>query len=128
MGTYSKLRKLSRSESPASPRKKEAPQKKARLQDRQKDIKTEILQDRQKDSPLEFIRTYLEPKPVTHTTFRYPVELLERLDELQYRVKRAYKTKVTKTSVLVTALAYIIWDFEQNGRDSVLYKAMTAEE
>ena len=75
----------------------------------------------------DFLQGWLEMKASDTTSFRYPSELLERLNEVQYQLKSRHKAKVTKNDILIAALAYVVWDFEQNGQDSILVESLTAK-
>lgn len=93
-----------------------------------KDRKTEVLQDRKTDRFVAFVSRFLTTKSIVHTTFRYPTELLEKLDQVQYEIKTRHKKKITKNSILVAALAYMLWDLEELGQESILYKLLVKNE
>lgn len=84
----------------------------------------ESLQESKEEMLLDFIRPYLALKAAHTVSFRYPAELLERLEEMQYKMKKQYGMKVTKNAILVAALAHIIWDFEQHGEASFLCRQL----
>ena len=90
-----------------------------------------VLQERQKDRKTDFalpsISRTLEMKAAVHTTFRYPQDLLDKLDEAQYQVWRRYKKKITKNAILVAALAYFLGHFEAKGKESELHKELIEE-
>ena len=147
-GTYTKLRELNKSKSPApanetskkraarnsqntSRRNKtgnKGPSKKSRKIER----KNESLQDDKKERLLAYIAKFLEMKSTDTTSFRYPEDLIDQLDEVQYKTKtlikkrlgKAAAKKVTKNAILVTALGFILWDLIENGEKSILYKQL----
>ena len=71
-------------------------------------------------------------KSTDTTSFRYPEDLIDQLDEVQYKTKtlikkrlgKAAAKKVTKNAILVTALGFILWDLIENGEKSILYKQL----
>ncbi|MBZ0320115.1 MAG: hypothetical protein K8L91_27125 [Anaerolineae bacterium] len=68
----------------------------------------------------DFIGTLLALKNTKNTNFRYPPELLEKIDDLEYEVKKRTGKKLKTTDILVCAVGYLIWDYEQHGADSIL--------
>jgi hypothetical protein len=60
--------------------------------------------------------------------FRYPPELLEKLDEMLEKVKALYKLKLPKNPIAVLALAYFLWDFEEHQEESLFYKFLLKKE
>ncbi len=91
---------------------------------RKKSRKQGRLKESKKESFVSFIQPYLDLKASNTVSFRYPDDLLEKLEEAQYTIKKRYSLKVTKNSILVAALAHVIWDFEQFGKESFLYKQL----
>jgi len=75
----------------------------------------------------DFLRNWLDMKAAETTSFRYPPELLEKLNEVQYQLKSRHKAKATKNAILIAALAYIVWDFEKQGSDSILVDSLKNE-
>ncbi len=149
MGIYDQLTQLDEAKSPSLPQKadkslnpepkQEQPSpktattstkkksKKARLQESKitsmKESKKARLPARKQESLLADIQPYLDLRASNTVSFRYPDVLLDWLEESLYRFKKEQGTKLTKTAVLVAALAYVLWDLEQNGKESFLYQA-----
>lgn len=71
-----------------------------------------------------YMRAIIEDKATNSFTFRYPPEVLHKLEEIIHQVWGKHKIKLTKNSMAVTGLAYLLWDFEENGRESILYKLL----
>jgi len=80
-----------------------------------------------KERFLAFLQSCIDMKAVSTASFRYPQELLDQLEEVLYDLKKQHKKKVTKNALLITALAYLLWDFEQHGETSVLYQNLIKE-
>ena len=53
-------------------------------------------------------------------SFRYPQDLMDAMAEAQYQILKRYKVKLTKNAILVAALAFVLWDYEQKGEESLL--------
>ena len=119
MGLYTDLLK-DQERSPKRPERKGKERKIARLQER----KIARLQDEVDPNMMRFIYSFLDEKAGGTTSFRYPERLLKILKKLKNLVYDKYDKDVTKTSVVVAALAYVIWDFQQNGKRSLLYKML----
>jgi hypothetical protein len=49
------------------------------------------------------------------------------LEESLYWLKKQYGKKLTKNALLVAALAYVLWDLEQNSLASFLYQQFIQE-
>ena len=71
-----------------------------------------------------YMRAIIEDKATNSFTFRYPPEVLNKLEEIIHQVWGKHKVKLTKNSMAVTGLAYLLWDFEENGKVSILYKLL----
>ena len=92
----------------------------------------ERLQEDKKERFLAFIAKFLEMKSTDTTSFRYPEDLIDNLDEVKYETKTLIKKrlgkraakKVTKNAILVTALGFVLWDLIENGEKSILYKQL----
>ncbi len=67
------------------------------------------------------MRAFLHIKASDGFSFRYPPELLELLDDTLYHIRKTHKVKVTKNSVAVAALTYLLSEFEADGENSILY-------
>lgn len=70
------------------------------------------------------LQAYLNEKVDGIATFRYPVELLEKLEDVSHQVRKEHHRKVTKQAVAVAALAFLLTDFETFGEESMLYKML----
>jgi hypothetical protein len=90
--------------------------------ERKQESKKERMQESKKERFLAAIQPYLDLKASNTVSFRYPDTLLEWLEESLYRLKKEYGQKLTKNAILVAALAFALWDLEQNGRASFLYQ------
>ena len=147
-GTYTKLRELNKSKSPAQAKetakeratrnsqkssgRNKTSNKGASKKARKIERKNESLQEYKKERLLAFIAKFLEMKSTDTTSFRYPEDLIDNLDEVQYKTKTLTKKrlgkgaakKVTKNAILVTALGFVLWDLIENGEKSILYKQL----
>ena len=70
------------------------------------------------------VQAYLSEKVDDIATFRYPVDLLEKLEDVIHQVRKQHHRKVTKQAVAVAALAFLLTDFEEYGEESVLYQLL----
>lgn len=105
--------------------------KQERMKERVKVRKNESKHERMRESgpanfPV-FLRPLLEMKAVRPLSFRYPHELIEQIEEIKYAIRKRHGKKVTKNAILITALAFILWDYEQHGKDSTLFKNIVAQ-
>ena len=71
-----------------------------------------------------YMRAIIEDKATNSFTFRYPPEVLNKLEEIIHQVWGKHSVKLTKNSIAVTGLGYLLWDFEENGNESILYKLL----
>ena len=71
-----------------------------------------------------YMRAIIEDKATNSFTFRYPPEVLNKLEEIIHKVWGKHRVKLTKNSMAVIGLAYLLWDFEENGKVSILYKLL----
>src|SRR5690606_16449962 len=69
---------------------------------------------------LDFVASYLKLKNDTLIAFRYPQVVLDKLDELEFELKKKAGKRVPRTTVLVTAIASLLWDYQKNGDNSTL--------
>ena len=74
------------------------------------------------------MRALLNEKATKAATFRYPLELLEKLEDALHTARKGYRHKLTKNEVAVTALLFLLLDFETYGRESVLYQVLIEKE
>jgi hypothetical protein len=110
-------------ESVSPPEERKIASKKESLQER----KLDRLQESKKESFLAFLRSQLEVKPNSVVSFRYPEDLLDRLEQIQYAVRQQSRKKLTKNAILIAALAFLLWDYEQHDQESILYKHLVVE-
>ncbi len=88
--------------------------------------------DAEKDSEMfaslfALMKTIGQMKATNAATFRFPPELLERLEEVEYNLRKEHKIRATKNALVVAALAYLLAEHEQQGRASILYQYLTGE-
>ena len=143
MGTYSKLSKLNRprSEERATPplaatsphsdtqttaqdeqEKKQKEEAKSQKEPKEKHARMHASKHVNMHT---YMHAFLDQKATYSYAFRYPPELLEeKLEEALLRVKRKHKVKLPKNAIAVAAMAFLLWDFEANGKNSVLYKML----
>jgi hypothetical protein len=105
--------------------------KKVRKQESQKtrlpESKKAVLPARNQEQLLDEIQPYLDLKASNMVSFRYPDTLIAWLEESLYWLKKQYGKKLTKNALLVAALAYVLWDLEQNSQASFLYQQFIQE-
>ncbi len=94
------------------------------VQDFKKSSFQERKQDFKKERFLDFLKPFLEMRSAGMVSFRYPLDLMDEMAEAQYQILKRYKVKLTKNAILVEALAFVLWDYEQNGEESLLYTYM----
>jgi hypothetical protein len=70
----------------------------------------------------DFWKLYLDDKGAAKETFRLPPDLIETIGNLPFQIKMAHKVKVSKKDLVTLALSYLIWDYEKNGNESLLFK------
>ena len=70
------------------------------------------------------MQAYLNEKVDDIATYRYPVDLLEKLEDVIHQVRKEHHRKVTKQAVAVAALAFLLTDFETFGEESMLYRLL----
>lgn len=73
------------------------------------------------------IRTIGQVKATNAATFRFPPELLEQLEEIEYGLRKTYKIKTTKNALVVAALALLLLEYEEKGTESALYQCLISE-
>jgi hypothetical protein len=69
---------------------------------------------------LDFVSSFLDMKNAQLTGFRYPLSLIQQLEKLEYDLKIKSGKRVSKTTIVVTAVAYVLWDYKSNGEKSLL--------
>jgi hypothetical protein len=90
--------------------------------------KNERLKEGKKVRLITFLQTHLQAKADGVASFRYPQSVVDLLEDVVNDVWQRHRKKVTKTSVIVAAIASLVWDFEENGETSTLYRALVKEE
>jgi hypothetical protein len=120
--------KTSVSLSAKSPAKTKKKSKNERLQESKNARMKESKQERKQESFLAEIQPYLDLRASNTVSFRYPDTLLAWLEEAVYQLKKERGKKVTKNAILVAALAYVLWDLEQNEQRSFLYQQFIQDE
>ena len=134
MGTYSDLMKRARQEQQGDPPEVAAvevepasPQSVAEPQLKTNEPKVRLSESQnvrnltsQNVRLLDFVSAYLELKNDTLIGFRYPQVILDQLDELAFELKKKSGKRVPRTTVLVTAIAFLLWDYQKNGDNSTL--------
>jgi hypothetical protein len=75
----------------------------------------------------DFVAAFLAMKNTKNTNFRYPPELLEKIEDLEYEVKKRTGKKLKTTDILVCAVGYLIWDYEQHGADSIVERLLVEQ-
>ncbi len=71
-----------------------------------------------------FIHSFLEQKATDTVTFRFPRDLLEKLEEVHYLVRKRSGSKITRNSIIVASLAASLWDLEKDHDDSMVHKLL----
>lgn len=66
-------------------------------------------------------------KATNAATFRFPPDLLEKLEEIEYRLRKDHKIKATKNIIVVGALAMLLCEFEEKAAESSLYQFLSQE-
>ena len=75
-----------------------------------------------------YVQTVLNERAPYSYTFRYPPSLLEKLESTLDYIQRRFRRKLHKNAIPVLALAYLLWDFEANDTDSLLYKELVLKQ
>ena len=69
----------------------------------------------------------LAKQHLTSYTFRFRPEELERLDRLVAELNRSRTTKLSKNDLVRLALSWLLSDYEQQGRESLLMEVIGSE-
>ena len=96
----------------------------ASMQANKQESKLANKQTSKHESMQAIMHAYLNEKVDDIATFRYPVELLEKLEDIIHQVRKDHHRKVTKQAVAVAALAFLLTDFETFGEESMLYRLL----
>ncbi len=98
---------------------------------RNQDINLERNQDIKISRFLEYASPLLDVKPTDQQSFNYPPLAIDELEKLVLDLKGKVRKQnkrprwsATKTTVYVLAILYVIWDYQVNGEDSLLHKAI----
>ena len=68
------------------------------------------------------LQALLEQRATETATFRYPVGLLEQLEDAVFTSRKKHGFKLVRNSVAVLGIAYLLQDFEENGEESLMCK------
>ena len=98
--------------------------KHANMQASKQESKLANKQTSKHESMQAIMQAYLNEKVDDIATYRYPVELLEKLEDVIHQVRKEHHRKVTKQAVAVAALAFLLTDFETFGEESMLYRLL----
>lgn len=74
-----------------------------------------------------YLQTILKQRAADSYTFRYPTELLKKLDALHYTLYVELGAKLPKNTIAVLGLAYVLLDLEEKKEDSDFYKLLTED-
>lgn len=66
-------------------------------------------------------------KATNAATFRFPAELLDKLEEVEYRFRQEHKLKTTKNAIVVGSLAFLLVEYEEKKTQSILYRYLMGE-
>ena len=94
---------------------------------RHQEINISRFQDYKTTAFSELLAAVLSVKPAEMISFNYPSGLLQKLDETLFRLKMLTsrrRKRATKTAVLITSLTYLLWEYEQHGKESILYTSL----
>ena len=75
-------------------------------------------------SMLANMQPYLSEKATNTFAFRYPPDLLEKMADVLYQIRKQHHRKLTKNAIAVAALTFLLTDFEIYGEESVLYQLL----
>lgn len=78
-------------------------------------------------SLLAAVRAIGDLKATNAATFRFPPDLLDKLEEVEYRLRKNHKIKVTKNALIVGSLAFLLLEYEEKDIESVLYQYLLGE-
>lgn len=70
------------------------------------------------------MQAFLRERASYTVAFRYPPELVEKLEDTLHLIKKQHKAKLTKNSVAVAAMVFLLTDYELNGAKSMLYQLL----
>ncbi|MBI1258518.1 MAG: hypothetical protein GC204_13705 [Chloroflexi bacterium] len=76
--------------------------------------------ENQKTDLNEFLTSMLTVKTLAKTSYRYPQELLNKLADAEYELRRSKDKKIHMNTIVVFALAYLLWDYAERGEQSLL--------
>jgi hypothetical protein len=71
-----------------------------------------------------YMQSILSEKATYSFAFRYPPEILDKLEDIIHFARTNNRTKLTKNSLAVAALSYLLWEFETKGENSTLYQIL----
>lgn len=83
---------------------------------------------RQHDSIHDYVDTLLKARATNKTTLRYPLALMNDLDEVVYQIKRTYGVVLSKNEIFVLALASTMHDFKRQASRSLIYTKLIKDQ
>ena len=75
-----------------------------------------------------YVQSALNERAPYSYTFRYPPSVLERLDATLDHIQRRFRRKLHKNTLPVLALAFLLWDYEANDTESILYQELVLKQ
>lgn len=75
----------------------------------------------------DMVKEVLDNKATEKTTLRFTTRLSEALEDFLLQAKKRYKVRLPKNAVITLGLAYLLWEFEEKERESLLYKLISEE-
>lgn len=126
MGIYSTLAKT---EEKKSPRKTKDSRDKKEI--KQTNIQTSKQTNKQVSkrankftSKQDYVTEYLAMKAYATYSFRLPPEIMKKFNQIFHRAQDRYEKELQKYALIVAALAVFLWDYEEKGKESDLYKLL----
>ena len=116
-GVFAQLAELSREQAQRSPQNQAQPN----LNERKQEIKKESSQLAMDEL------NYINQAFRVSTSYRYPSDLLEELENVIDHVRRKFKNKLKKNDILILALANLLIDYKKNEEKSVLHRVLIAK-
>ncbi len=117
------VKSLPQSSTPKKPNKHKSAAPK-RKQTNKLENKQSSKQTNKSTSKHVYMQTFLAEKASDTVTFRLPPPLMEKFEEVQSLITIEHKKRLKRYEVVVAALAFLFWDFEQNGEKSELYQRL----
>lgn len=90
-----------------------------------KERKASVKQNRGKESKLtshhDYLKSFLQHKATTASTFRLSPSLIDQLEDIQYKMKKKTKIRMSKYQMVTIALAELFWKIEEEGGETWIY-------